>query len=121
MKMINELTTLEQWSEIWKHSMTTPIIIYKHSTSCMISARALKQVEAFQEEDIIDCYTVKVIENRPVSNQIAKDTEIPHKSPQILLIDKQQILWDTSHFKITKRRIEEAVQQLSNTNRPKYP
>ncbi|WP_058306393.1 bacillithiol system redox-active protein YtxJ [Gracilibacillus massiliensis] len=118
MKVINYLTTLEQWSEIWERSMELPLLVYKHSTSCMISARAFKHVKAFEEKEIIDCYTVKVIENRPVSNQIAKDTGIPHKSPQIFLIDKQQIVWNTSHFKITKHRIEEAVQQLSRSNSP---
>lgn len=115
MKNINELTTLEHWYGAWERSMQEPILVFKHSTSCLISARAFRHVKAFQkiEADKIACYMVKVIESRAVSNEIAKDTNIPHKSPQIFLIHKKQIVWNTSHWTITKHRIKEAVHQLS--------
>ncbi|RWZ54573.1 bacillithiol system redox-active protein YtxJ [Halobacillus fulvus] len=111
MQNIHELTSLEGWRELWERSMHSPVLVFKHSTSCMISARAFKQFKTFQKEgkEEIDCYMVKVIENRNISNEIANDTSIPHKSPQILLIDQQQIVWNTSHWKITKKRIENAV------------
>ncbi|MFD2638939.1 bacillithiol system redox-active protein YtxJ [Piscibacillus salipiscarius] len=111
METINELTSLEDWRNAWNYSMNSPILVYKHSTSCLISARAFKHLKSFQraEEDKIDCYMVKIIENRRISNEIADDTNIPHKSPQILLIDKQQILWNTSHWKITEHHIRKAV------------
>ncbi|WP_041601427.1 bacillithiol system redox-active protein YtxJ [Halobacillus halophilus] len=111
MESINELTSQEDWQNVWKRSMDSPILVYKHSTSCLISARAFKQLKTFQKsgEDEIDCYMVKVIENRRVSNEIAKDTNISHKSPQILLIDKQQVVWNTSHWKITEKRIRKEV------------
>ncbi|WP_228275791.1 bacillithiol system redox-active protein YtxJ [Gracilibacillus oryzae] len=111
METIKELTTLEDWRDVWKRSMDSRILVYKHSTTCMISARAFKHVKTFQklEGDKIDCYMVKVIESRRVSNEIAKDTNIPHKSPQILFIENQQILWNTSHWKITEHHISEAV------------
>jgi bacillithiol system protein YtxJ len=111
--MIHELTTKEDWQALWNHSLESPILVYKHSTACMISARAFKQVKAFQEAgEKIDCYLVKVIENREVSNEIAKETNIPHKSPQIILIDKQQVTWCTSHWNITKNRIRDSVHLL---------
>ncbi|WP_227994868.1 bacillithiol system redox-active protein YtxJ [Oceanobacillus sp. CFH 90083] len=113
MEQMNELTTLEQWSEIWNRSMDTPIIIFKHSTSCMISARAFKQVKLlYGTDNKIDYYLVKVIESRAVSNKIAEDTDITHKSPQIFLIHKQQVKWHTSHWKITKSNIEKEVSRL---------
>lgn len=114
MVRIHELATHEDWNDVWERSMKSPILVYKHSTSCMISARAFKHVKAFQEteRDKIDCYMVKVIENRAVSNEIAKDTGISHKSPQIFLVDQQQIVWNTSHWRITKHRIQEAVRLL---------
>ncbi len=111
MENIHELTSIEEWHDLWKGSMDAPILVYKHSTTCMISARAFKQLKAFQKEGEhpIDCYMVKVIENRGISNEMAKDTNIPHKSPQIFLIDKQQIVWNTSHWMITKNQIRKAV------------
>ncbi|WP_226577844.1 bacillithiol system redox-active protein YtxJ [Halobacillus litoralis] len=111
MENIHELTSLEEWRNVWKRSMETPILVYKHSTTCLISARAFKHLKTFQkgEEDNIDCFIVKVIENRRISNEIAEAANIPHKSPQILLIDKQQVVWNTSHWKITEKRIRKAV------------
>ncbi|MFD1020943.1 bacillithiol system redox-active protein YtxJ [Thalassobacillus hwangdonensis] len=109
---INELTSFEGWQDLWKRSTDSPVLVFKHSTSCMISARAFKHLKAFKKEDEyeIDCCMVKVIENRRISDEIAKDTNIPHKSPQIFLIDKQRIIWNTSHWKITEKRIRKAVQ-----------
>ncbi|WP_237648662.1 bacillithiol system redox-active protein YtxJ [Sediminibacillus terrae] len=112
MGTVNALTTPEEWKDTWESSMNSPILVFKHSTSCMISARAFKHVKAFFQtsgEDKIDCYMVKVIESRRLSHQIANDTNIPHKSPQILLINKQQIVWNASHWKITEDRIRKAV------------
>ncbi|MCA0970791.1 bacillithiol system redox-active protein YtxJ [Halobacillus litoralis] len=106
---IQELTSLEEWRDVWKRSMDSPVLVFKHSTSCMISARAFKQLKAFQKEGRVDCYMVKVIENRTVSEKIAKDTDVQHKSPQIFLIDQQQIIWNTSHWMITKKRLEKVV------------
>ncbi|MCA1010652.1 bacillithiol system redox-active protein YtxJ [Halobacillus halophilus] len=111
MESIKELTSQEDWRNVWKRSMNSPVLVYKHSTSCLISARAFKQLKAFHKagEDQIHCCMVKVIENRSVSNEIAKDTSISHKSPQILLIDQQEVVWNTSHWKITEKRIRKAV------------
>ncbi|MCT1904618.1 bacillithiol system redox-active protein YtxJ [Oceanobacillus sojae] len=112
MKQMDELTTLAQWNEIWNRSMDTPIIIFKHSTSCMISARAWKHVKTLPAADKAAYYLVKVIENRDVSNQIAEDTSVTHKSPQIFLIHQLQVIWHTSHWKITKSNIEKEVSRL---------
>jgi bacillithiol system protein YtxJ len=52
-----------------------------------------------------DYVLVKVIESRPVSNQIAEDTSVKHESPQILYIDKKQKVWTASHWSVTKAHI----------------
>ncbi|SHG13769.1 bacillithiol system protein YtxJ [Ornithinibacillus halophilus] len=116
MENMKELTNDMDWYDVWERSFETPVLLFKHSTSCMISARALKQVLAFQKKENhpIDCYMVKVIESRKLSNKVASDTTIPHKSPQLLLIDKQSIVWNTSHWKITENNIREAIQQFTD-------
>ncbi|MEN2766076.1 bacillithiol system redox-active protein YtxJ [Ornithinibacillus xuwenensis] len=113
MKPINEMVTLEEWNVLLEDSTDSPILVFKHSTSCMISARAFKHVQTFQQggEDKMDCFMVKVIESRRLSNEIARDTKIPHKSPQILLINNQQVVWNTSHWKITEHRLRQAVRK----------
>ncbi|MNV97138.1 hypothetical protein D3C71_1922260 [compost metagenome] len=48
---------------------------------------------------------VKVIESRPVSNQIAEDTGVKHASPQILYIKNKETVWNTSHWAITEEHM----------------
>ncbi len=99
-----ELTTIEEWEEVYKNS-NKPLIVFKHSTACPVSSNALNEFEQYlagtPREDI-DYVLVKVIESRPVSNRIAEDTGVKHESPQIMYIDeKRSVVWNTSHWAIT--------------------
>ena len=92
MTNLHELTTEQDWKKVQEQaSSDKPVLVFKHSTSCPISADAYKQFNAFIETDqgqeLTTAY-VKVIESRPVSNQIAEDLDVVHKSPQIFLLFK---------------------------------
>jgi bacillithiol system protein YtxJ len=52
---------------------------------------------------------VKVIESRPVSNEIATEMHVKHESPQVLLIRDQEVLWHTSHWNITFEKLEQEI------------
>jgi bacillithiol system protein YtxJ len=112
MSKYKDLHTNEEWEKVWEGSTGKPVLLFKHSTTCPISARAFGQYEAFLEtaDHDFDSYLVKVIEDRPVSNQIAEETNVKHESPQIFLIRDKEVLWHTSHSKITVESIGEAVQ-----------
>lgn len=84
-------------------------ILFKHSTTCPISAKAHEEFQSFVEETKVDAAQVFVIEDRPVSNHIAEKFDIKHESPQIFLIEDGKVIWNTSHWKITRSSIKEAV------------
>ncbi|HLR09357.1 MAG TPA: bacillithiol system redox-active protein YtxJ [Bacillota bacterium] len=108
-----ELQTIDEWSQAKEQSRQQPVIVFKHSTTCPISARAYDEYVAFlQTETGIDGYLVKVIENRDVSNKIEIDTGVKHESPQIFLIQNKKVLWHTSHANITTGSIKEALQTV---------
>src|SRR5699024_1187827 len=111
MDQLVELLTKEDLNKVWKVSKSKPVLLFKQSTTCPISAKAFKQYHQFIDEtDLdIDFYFVKVRETRDVSNQIAEDTGIEHQSPQIFLIKDEQVLWNTSHSNITREAIQEAL------------
>ncbi|WP_313639956.1 monothiol bacilliredoxin BrxC family protein, partial [Paenibacillus sp.] len=46
-----------------------------------------------------------------VSNQIAEEFGIKHESPQLFLLEDNEVRWNTSHWKITRDAIKEAVNQ----------
>lgn len=110
-----ELHANEEWEQAWESSTEKPVLLFKHSTTCPISAKAYSQYQTFLEsaDQEIDSYLVKVIEDRPVSNQIADETNVKHESPQIFLIRDKEVLWHTSHSKITIESIGEAVRSAA--------
>ncbi|WP_282935410.1 bacillithiol system redox-active protein YtxJ [Paenibacillus sp. RC67] len=103
-----EITTEEQWNEQFESTSNKPIVVLKHSTACPVSFNALKEYEAYLQNKpstAVDYVLVKVIESRPVSNQIAEDTGVKHASPQILYIKNKETIWNTSHWAITEEHI----------------
>jgi bacillithiol system protein YtxJ len=85
-------------------------LLFKHSTTCPISAKANEEFQAFMSDaEGASAAMVLVIEDRPVSNHIAEEFAIKHESPQILLFEGGEVRWNTSHWKITKDSIKEAL------------
>lgn len=103
-----EITTIEEWNQNLEQSGNRPIVILKHSTTCPVSASALEEYETYiQSESSADMeyLMVKVIESRPVSNQIAEDLDLKHASPQIIWVKDKEKVWNTSHWSITNKHI----------------
>ncbi|WP_284639829.1 bacillithiol system redox-active protein YtxJ [Paenibacillus silviterrae] len=100
-----EITTNGEWEQLLEGSSEKPFVILKHSTACPVSFNALEEYETYlgkSPNESVDYFLVKVIESRPVSNQIAEDTGVKHASPQILYIKNKETVWNTSHWSITK-------------------
>lgn len=109
---LKELFEIDELQEVYESSVERPILLFKQSTTCPISAGAFQQFNTFlnNNEGDYDAYFVKVRESRPVSDQIAEDLGIRHQSPQIFLIKDQEAMWNESHSKITVESIKEALQ-----------
>ena len=92
-------------------SEAAPVFVFKHSTSCPVSAAAHERVRAYiqQEGGAPDVRMVKVIETRPVSNLIAETLGVQHASPQIILVKGRKAVWHTSHSDITGAVMREAL------------
>lgn len=82
-------------------------LVYKHSTTCGVSARAAREVEALQTG--LPIYWVNVREQRDLSNWIAEAYNVTHESPQLILISggKQARVW--SHFQVNRELVEKAL------------
>lgn len=106
---IQQLHTLEDLHEYV--AQPGKKLLFKHSTTCPISAKANQEFEAYLKDADTTAAVVLVIEDRPVSNQIAEEFGIKHESPQIFLLDNNEVRWNTSHWKITRDAIKEAVNQ----------
>lgn len=107
-----EIATLDQLEDCLRSSQTTAVLLLKHSTRCPISADAYARVEklyATADPALPPLYLIKVIESRPVSDEIARRLGVVHKSPQVLLVKGGRAGWEASHHGIQADRIREAV------------
>ncbi|MEY3941451.1 MAG: hypothetical protein RIR07_337 [Bacteroidota bacterium] len=78
------------------------ILVFKHSTRCSISGAALNRVRNWLDvhPDVSVGY-VDVIGQRPLSNELAEFSAVPHQSPQILWLRPGCPAEHESHFGIT--------------------
>jgi len=95
------LTTEQQLTEIREASAAKPVVIFKHSTRCSISAVAKSRLERAAAPQEISFYYLDLIRFRDISNRIAADFDVPHESPQVLLIRNGECIYDESHSGIT--------------------
>ena len=115
MSQLIELLTNEDLEQALESSTQKPVFLFKQSTTCPVSAAAFSEYNTFLEskEEDVDTYFVKVRETREVSNQIAEETGVQHKSPQVLFIKDREVLWNTSHAEITVDSLENALKTYS--------
>jgi bacillithiol system protein YtxJ len=107
-----EITTQDEWTTRLDHSNEVPFFVFKHSTTCPISARAKDRVDIFLSsapENSPEIALVKVIESRPISNAITSAVGVVHQSPQLILVKEGKGVWNASHHLIQPESIEEAI------------
>ncbi|MFO8100263.1 MAG: bacillithiol system redox-active protein YtxJ [Salinibacter sp.] len=101
----NPFLTLESttdWTDALTHSEDRQILVFKHSSTCSISAKAEREMRSLAEETNVPVYQVVVQENRAVSDEIADTLNVRHESPQALLVDNGESVYDTSHLNVTE-------------------
>ena len=92
-----------------------PVLIFKHSTQCPISAYAKHEVEEFLTQTNAPNIAVNVIEQRAVSNYIQERTGVVHQSPQAIIVHGTTVLWSASHKTITTHSLQEAWNSAKNS------
>ena len=110
---IIEITSENQLQQLLNEAQHKTLWIFKHSSRCSISYNALAEFQAYARELLEDdapiLCLVKVIENRPVSETIARITGIEHASPQAILMKDGMAVWNQSHWQITKAALIKAM------------
>jgi bacillithiol system protein YtxJ len=116
-KMNKEWTNLteeNQIDEIIALSNSVPVYIFKHSTTCGISAQAKENVEiSFKNTDKpLKFYYLDLLKYRSISNAVASKLNVHHQSPQLILVHDGQVAFTTSHHKIKANILEDSLSLL---------
>lgn len=107
----HEIKEMETLDEIVEISMKQPVAILKHSTSCGISRMVLRQFEQNFDlkEEQVKLFYLDLLQHRDISNKIASKFNVPHESPQIIVLKEGRVVYDASHSEISPEKLEEFV------------
>ena len=106
------LTQSEQLTDLARASHEQPVIIFKHSTTCSISAAAKSKIERQWADSglaNVPIYYLDLLRFRPLSTQVAEQFGIRHESPQLLLIKDGECHYDASHMGIRLTEVKSAI------------
>jgi bacillithiol system protein YtxJ len=105
------LTSKEEVEQIKNQSQQSPVLIYKHSMRCGVSAAAKMRLEDGWPltSNEVPIYYVDVLKDRPVSAFVADTFQVHHESPQILVIRNGECVYEESHFGIRVSDLKEVL------------
>ena len=110
-ELIKMYKTIENVAEVLKKSQGRTILILKHSTICPISFRAKSEADKFLEncDFSLEAYLVVVQKELPVSRELEQVLEIPHQTPQALVVRDSKVEKVLNHFEISGDNLAKAV------------
>ncbi|MEW6731774.1 MAG: bacillithiol system redox-active protein YtxJ [Acidobacteriota bacterium] len=111
---LTELTSAEALEQVLAASAKRGQLIFKHSLTCPISARAYEVMQQHVNNaasDNVDYWLILVQHARDVSNLVAERLNVEHESPQVILVSEGRAIWNASHFSITGTSIAEALEK----------
>ena len=112
MSTFTQITTSEELEAAIRESENKPVLLFKHSTRCPISAGAYAEAKRYLEDspnEDASYLLIHVVEDRPVSLEAADRLGVEHASPQVILLRDGRAVWNTSHSRITSASLQEAL------------
>jgi bacillithiol system protein YtxJ len=105
-KKFQRLADTKALDNLLDNSKRRPVVIFKHSNSCPISAAAYREMQQLDNEVVL----VEVQSAREVSRELADITGIRHESPQVIVLRNGKAVWNASHFGVKAREVAKALE-----------
>ncbi|WP_028546788.1 bacillithiol system redox-active protein YtxJ [Paenibacillus taiwanensis] len=112
----------EHLEQIIAQTDITPLFLYKHSSQCGSSRVAHASLNQFINKygniaAQFQLYVIRVIEEKPLSDYVTATFNVPHFSPQILLIANRSVRWKATHQQINVANLRNvALHHLQSVN-----
>ena len=112
---LTALQELEELDRLLAASQERPLLLFKHSYTCGVSAEALDELVSHLNGEPADVHyaMVTVQTHRDVSNAVTKKLGVRHETPQALLIRDGRVVWSASHFRVTADAVVNAINAQS--------
>jgi len=110
-----KVQSVEELDTLIHRSAEQPVLLFKHSTRCPISAAAHDEmkmiVEDYEARDVT-FGVILVVEHRPVSLACADQLGVKHESPQVILLKDGKPIWHDSHYAIRYDKLDAVLSEL---------
>jgi bacillithiol system protein YtxJ len=108
---LEELKSIQQLDHALDESSERPVLLFKHSLTCPISARAFRELKCHLDnaDPRISYKLITVQTARSVSDEAAARLRLEHESPQAILVRNGRELWNASHSEITAESLDQAI------------
>jgi bacillithiol system protein YtxJ len=93
--------SIEILESLFDQSHQKPVVLFKHSTTCGISAGVLREVSSVDG----NIHMIVMQTHRPLAKAIAERTGIRHESPQAIVIKDGQPVYSASHYDIEPKEL----------------
>lgn len=111
---LEELKSIRELDQALEESHRRPVLFFKHSLTCPISDRALRELQAYlgKADHRVSYKLITVQTSRHLSDEAASRLRLEHESPQAILVRKGRELWNASHYDITADSLDQAIRKL---------
>lgn len=97
-----KLTKVEQLDNLKQISNEKLVVIFKHSTRCGISRMVWNQFQASADfpKEQVELFYLDLLIYREVSDAITQEFQVLHQSPQLILLQHEEVVHHASHSAI---------------------
>lgn len=113
---LTPLSHIDELEQLLSESSQRPLLLFKHSYSCGISAEALDELVDHLKSNAtqgVRYAMVTVQTHRDLSNAVARRLGVRHETPQALMIRDGRVVWAASHFRVTAKSVADAVRTVA--------
>ena len=108
---LQPLTDVAQIDTLLSASSQRPVLLFKHSPTCGISAHVYYNLMPLIRDEKLDAnwFLISVRAHRDVSDAIAARLKVWHASPQVIVVRNGAVVWHGSHFGVSDRSVLRAL------------
>jgi len=104
-----KINSVDDFNSVLKQSELETVAIFKHSSTCDLSAIAKKEMLNVN----LPVFELVVQTARPLSSHIEAHFGIRHESPQVILIHREKPIFHASHRAVTADSIHESANSVT--------
>jgi bacillithiol system protein YtxJ len=110
------LQHIDELDTLIAESGTRPVVFFKHSFTCGISAEALDELVSHLDAPAADTHyaLVTVQTHRELSNAVTSRLGVRHETPQAILVRDGRVAWTASHFRVNATELNKALRPKAN-------